>query len=293
MFYILFKLCLLHAGKIKMNDQSYLQLNDKMKMPQLGFGVWKIGNEEGPGIIECALHAGYRLIDTAAIYGNEEGVGKGIAGSSVKREEIFLTTKVWNQDQGYDATLRAMDKSLSKLKTSYVDLYLIHWPTPKKDKYIATWKALSKLRTEGFARSIGVSNFTITQLERLMNETGITPAVNQIELHPYFQQKELREFHDRHNIVTEAWSPLARGALFDESPIIELGRKYNKTPAQIVLRWHLDNNIVAIPKSSTPKRILENFDVFDFHLTQNDLELIRALDDKNGRTGPDPMTADF
>lgn len=277
-----------------MGQQSYIHLNDKMKMPQLGFGVWQIGNHEGAQIIDCALDAGYRLIDTAAIYENEEGIGQGIAGSKVGREEIFLTTKVWNVDQGYDATLRAMDKSLKKLQTSYVDLYLIHWPAPKNDKYVPTWKALSRLRTEGLARSIGVSNFTIAHLERLIEETGIVPAVNQIELHPHFQQKELREFHQQHGIVTEAWSPLARGgALFNESVLVSLASKYNKTPAQVILRWHLENGIIAIPKSATPKRILENFDVFDFTLSLEDMELMKGLDNKNGRMGPDPMTANF
>lgn len=276
-----------------MNEEVYVSLNDKMKMPMLGFGVWKIGNEEAPQIIDCALDCGYRSIDTASIYGNEEGVGKGVAQSKVKREEIFLTTKVWNQDQGYDASLRAMDQSLTKLKTSYVDLYLIHWPAPKNDKYISTWKALARLRSEGLTKSIGVSNFTISHLERLMNETGIIPSVNQVELHPAFQQKELRKFHAQHNIVTEAWSPLARG-LFNDHPIfIKLAEKYKKTPTQIVLRWHMDNHTVAIPKSSTPQRILENFSIFDFRLSLEDMNLISGLDDPKGRTGPDPMTADF
>ncbi len=273
--------------------QLYIQLNDKMKIPQIGFGVWKIADEDAPNTIECALDCGYRSIDTAAIYGNEVGVGKGIIQSSLRREEIFLTTKIWNQDQGYDATLRAMDVSLKKLATSYVDLYLIHWPAPKMDKYVPTWKALGRLRTEGLARSIGVSNFTIDHLKRLMDETGIIPAINQIELHPYFQQKELREFHEKHNIATEAWSPLARSSVFEEEIIIELAKKYNKTPSQIVLRWHIENNIIAIPKSGISKRILENFNVFDFILTSDDIAKIDKLDSSTGRSGPDPLTADF
>lgn len=287
---ILLEACFFKEGNM---NQLYIQLNDKMKIPQIGLGVWQIADEDAPKALECALGCGYRSIDTAAIYGNEVGVGKGIIQSQLTREEVFLTTKVWNQDQGYDATLRAMDVSLKKLATSYVDLYLIHWPAPKMDKYIPTWKALGRLRTEGLTRSIGVSNFTIDHLKRLLDETGIIPAVNQIELHPYFQQKELREFHEKHNIATEAWSPLARSSVFEEEIIVGLAKKYNKTSSQIVLRWHIENNIIAIPKSGNPKRILENFNVFDFILTSDDIARIDTLDSSTGRCGPDPLKADF
>ena len=276
-----------------MKNIKYTNLNDGLKIPTIGFGTWQISDDQAPTVIEAALSAGYRSIDTAAIYGNEIGVGKGIVESSVGREEVFLTTKVWNTHQGYDATLRAMETSLKKLKTDYVDLYLIHWPMPALDKYVATWKALNRLRTEGIARSIGVCNFNIDHLERLIGETGVLPALNQIELHPYFQQKELRDFHAKHNIATEAWSPLARGKLFENSVIISLSKKYNKTPAQIILRWHFENGIIAIPKSSTTTRILENIDIFDFNLTTEDLTLISTLDDVNGRTSFDPKTATF
>ena len=276
-----------------MKNIKYTNLNDGLKIPTIGFGTWQISDDQAPTVIEAALSAGYRSIDTAAIYGNEIGVGKGIVESSVGREEVFLTTKVWNTHQGYDATLRAMETSLKKLKTDYVDLYLIHWPMPALDKYVATWKALNRLRTEGIARSIGVCNFNIDHLERLIGETGVIPALNQIELHPYFQQKELRDFHAKHNIATEAWSPLARGKLFENSVIISLSKKYNKTPAQIILRWHFENGIIAIPKSSTTTRILENIDIFDFNLTTEDLTLISTLDDVNGRTSFDPKTATF
>lgn len=274
-------------------NQKYIQLNDKMKIPTAGFGTWKIPDAEAPVIIDQALAAGYRLIDTASVYGNEEGVGKGINESSLKREEIFLTTKVWNTDHGYDATLRAMDGSLKRLKTSYVDLYLIHWPRVNSEMYIPTWKALERLRREGIARSIGVSNFNAAQIEKLINETGIVPAVNQVELHPSFQQKELRSFHQKHQIVTESWSPLARGNFAEDELIVSLSKKYNKTWAQIVLRWHFENGLIAIPKSANPTRILENFNIFDFHLSAEDLERMKHLDRADGRTGPDPLSANF
>lgn len=276
-----------------MINQKYTNLNDGLKIPTVGFGTWKISDAEAPVLIEGALAAGYRSIDTASIYGNESGVGQGIALSGINRSEVFLTTKVWNTSQGYDATLRSMEESLKKLKTDYVDLYLIHWPMPSLDKYVATWKALIRLRTEGLARSIGVCNFHIEYLERLINETGVVPALNQIELHPYFQQKKLREFHALHNIATEAWSPLARGKLFDEKIIFDLSKKHNKSPAQVILRWHFENGIIAIPKSGSNKRILENLDIFDFNLTTEDLALISSMDDVNGRTSLDPATATF
>lgn len=276
-----------------MINQKYTNLNDGLKIPTVGFGTWKISDSEAPAIVEEALAAGYRSIDTAAIYGNESGVGTAVKNASVDRAEIFLTTKVWNSEQGYDSVLRAMDSSLKKLKTDYVDLYLIHWPMPVQDKYVATWKALNRLRTEGIARSIGVCNFNIDHLERLIGETGVVPVLNQIELHPYFQQKELRDFHAKHNIATEAWSPLARGKLFEEKIIVDLSKKYNKTPSQIVLRWHFENGIIAIPKSSHTKRILENIDIFDFNLEASDLAEISRIDDVNGRTSMDPATATF
>ena len=276
-----------------MINQKYINLHDGLKIPTVGFGTWKISNDEAPSVVEEALAAGYRSIDTAAIYGNENGIGLALSKTNLERSEIFLTTKVWNSEQGYDSALRAMDSSLKKLKTDYVDLYLIHWPMPVQDKYVATWKALKRLRTEGIARSIGVCNFNIDHLERLLGETGVVPVLNQIELHPYFQQKELREFHAKHNIATEAWSPLARGKLFEDKIICDLATKYNKTPAQIVLRWHFDNGIIAIPKSSNTKRILENIDIFDFNLDASDLALISTIDDVNGRTSFDPATAAF
>lgn len=276
-----------------MENLKYIKLNDGLKMPTVGFGTWQISNEDAKDAVLNALDAGYRSIDTAMIYANEEGVGDALKATSLHREEIFLTTKVWNTDQGYDQTLRAMDNSLKRLKTDYVDLYLIHWPRPSDDKYVATWKALNRLRTEGIARSIGVCNFHIDYLERIIHETGVVPAVNQVELHPFFQQKELREFHQKHNIVTEAWSPLSRGTIFTNEVILDLSHKYKKTAAQIILRWHFENGIVAIPKSSNPKRLLENLDIFDFHLSADDLEAMNKLDSNSGRTGADPAFADF
>ena len=274
-------------------NSKYITMNDKMLIPTVGFGTWQISDAEAPKIVEEALEIGYRLIDTATMYKNEEGIGAALKNTKLKREEIFLATKVWNTDQGYDANLRAMDSSLSKLKTDYLDLYMIHWPAPKQDKYLSSWKALMRLRKEGIAKSIGVCNFNQEQIERLINETGIIPAVNQIELHPHFQQKELRAFHEKHNIVTEAWSPLARGKLFSDEQIVAIAKTHNKTPAQIVLRWHFDNGIIAIPKSSTESRILENIDIFNFSLTPSELTILSTIDNINGRTGPNPDTADF
>lgn len=276
-----------------MENLKYITLNDKMKMPTIGFGTWKISNVEAPQIVGEALNSGYRMIDTATVYENEEGVGIAIKESALTRAEIFLSTKIWSSCHGYDSSLRAMDVSLKKLQTDYIDLYLIHWPNPTLDKYIPTWKALARLHKEGLAKSIGVCNFHIPHLQRLLDETGIVPAVNQIELHPYFQQNELREFHIKHGIVTESWSPLARGEIFSDPIIVMLAQKYKKTAAQIILRWHFENGLIAIPKSVKTNRILENLDIFDFHLNGEDLTLMTTVDKKNGRTGPNPETAGF
>jgi len=265
-----------------------IRLNDGNAMPQLGYGVWRVTNEEAASTVGEAIKAGYRSIDTASIYGNEEGVGEAIAAAPVSRDELFITTKVWNDRHGYDETLRAFDESLARLKLDNVDLYLIHWPVAGSEAYRDTWRALIKLKEEGRAKSIGVSNFMVPNLQRLIDETGVTPSVNQIELHPFFQQKELRAFHKTAGIATESWSPLGQGTLLADPTLVELARKHAKTPAQIIIRWHLDNGLIAIPKSVTPSRIRQNFDVFDFELARDDLAAIEALDSPAGRIGPDP-----
>lgn len=265
-----------------------VRLNDGNAMPQLGYGVWRITNEEAASAVGEAIRAGYRSIDTAAIYGNEEGVGQAIKDAPVSREELFITTKVWNDRHGYDETLRAFDESLARLQLDTVDLYLIHWPVAGSEAYLDTWRALIKLKQDGRAKSIGVSNFMVQHLQRLIDETGVTPSVNQIELHPRFQQKELRAVHARHNIATECWGPLGQGSLVADEKLAAIGRKYGKTPAQVILRWHLDNGFIVIPKSVTPSRIRQNIDVFDFTLDADDMRIIEAMDDKGGRVGPDP-----
>lgn len=271
-------------------SQPTVTLNDGRTMPQLGFGVWKIENGSAAAIVRDAIAAGYRSIDTAAAYRNEEGVGEAVRSADVAREDIFVTTKLWNDDQGYDTALRAFDASLKRLRLDYVDLYLIHWPAWKRDAYVDSWRALVRIREEGRARSIGVSNFQIRHLERLFDETGVVPAVNQIEVHPRFQQRELRAFNAKHGIATESWSPLGRGALLANETILAIARKHGRTPAQVVIRWHLDNGLIVIPKSATPARIRENFDVFGFSLDQDDMKAIDTLDNKSGRVGPDPET---
>ncbi|MFD2079194.1 Aldo/keto reductase [Actinopolymorpha cephalotaxi] len=265
-------------------------LNNGVQMPQLGFGVWQVPDEDATAAVRTAIEVGYRSIDTAAIYGNEEGTGKGLAESGVAREELFVTTKLWNGEQGYDTTLAAFEESLRRLKLDYVDLYLIHWPVPSQDKYVDTWKAFEKLYADGRARSIGVSNFNPHHLRRLFADTTVVPALNQIELHPYLIQEELRAFDSEHGIATEAWSPLAQGGeLLKDAEINTLAEKYGKTPAQIVLRWHIQLGNVVIPKSVTPSRIAENFDLFDFELSATDLGTITSLN-RNERTGGDPDT---
>jgi diketogulonate reductase-like aldo/keto reductase len=263
-------------------------LNNGVRMPQLGFGVWQVPDEEAAATVGHALASGYRSIDTAAVYKNERGTGKAIAESGVPREELFVTTKVWNDEQGRDAALRAFDASLERLGLDYVDLYLIHWPAPKQDRYVDTWKALEEIHADGRAKAIGVSNFKPTHLRRLMEETEIVPAVNQIELHPNFPQAESRAFHSEHGIATEAWSPLGQGkGLLDDPVIAEIARKHGRTPAQVVLRWHLQLGNVVIPKSVTPSRIEENIDVFSFVLEDDDMTGLSTLD--NGtRLGADP-----
>lgn len=261
------------------DDMVFKTLNNDIHIPQLGYGVWKIPNEEATESVKAALDAGYRLIDTAMIYGNEQGVGEALAKSGVPRNELFITTKVWNADQGYDNTLKAFDTSLAKLDLDYVDLYLVHWPTPEYDEYIETYKALEKLYQDGRTRAIGVCNFDIEHLERLINECDIIPAVNQVECHPYLQQKELKDFCNKHGIVLEAYSPLMNGTKVLEDPVIkDIANQYNKTAAQVILRWHLQSDVIVIPKTVTPARMKENLDILDFELTESDMRKIAELD---------------
>lgn len=264
-------------------------LNNGVKMPWLGLGVWKAKEGNETVAVRSAIEAGYRSVDTAAVYGNEEGVAEGIRQSGIDRDQLFITTKVWNADQGYETTLKAFDTSMKKLGLDTLDLYLVHWPV--KGKFVDTWKAMEKLYREGYVRAIGVSNFNIHHLEELRQNSEITPVVNQVEYHPMLTQKELLAYCQERQIQLEAWSPLMQGNL-DHPLLVELGQKYGKSPAQIVIRWDLENKVVTIPKSITPERIRQNADVFDFTLSAEDVEKISALNE-NKRIGPDPDNFDF
>lgn len=270
-------------------SEPVVVLNDGRSMPSLGFGTWTISDREAEEVVRKAIQTGYRLIDTAAAYGNEDGVGRAIAACGIPRDDLFVTTKVWNDSHGFDRTLSAFDESLGRLGLDVVDLYLIHWPVPSQGRFVETWKALIRLRDEGRAQSIGVCNFQPEHLHRLLDETGVTPSVNQIELHPFFQQTELRSIHRDRGIVTEAWSPLAKARFLDHPVLVEIARKHGKTPAQIVLRWHLENEIVAIPKTVHEERMKENFSIFDFSLDPEDRRGLEALD-RPHRISNDPYT---
>jgi 2,5-diketo-D-gluconate reductase A len=273
-----------------MPDVPVISLNNGTRLPQLGFGVFRVGDAEAVGVVGTALQAGYRSIDSAAGYENERGVGEAVARSGLPRGEVFVTTKLTNHAHGFDRALRAFDGSLELLGLDYVDLYLIHWPRPHHDLYVETWRALEKIYADGRAKAIGVSNFQIPHLQRLLDETDIVPAVNQIELHPYLTQPQLRAFHAERGIVTEAWSPLAKGGRLLADPVVTtIAEKYAHTPAQIVLRWHIQLGNMVIPKSVTASRISENIDVFDFELAPDDVDAIADLN-TGDRTGPDPDT---
>ncbi|MFI6318456.1 aldo/keto reductase [Nonomuraea sp. NPDC050556] len=259
-----------------------------VQIPQLGFGVWRVPDDEAATAVSAALKAGYRSIDTATLYQNEAGVGRALAGSAVPREKLFITTKLWNSD--HDRVEAAFEGSLKLLGLDYLDLYLIHWPVPEQDRYVEAWRGLERLFKDGRVRAIGVSNFTVGNLERLMEETQIVPSINQIELHPNFPQAEVRAFHEANGILTEAWSPLGQGkGLLEEPALGTLAAKHGRTPAQIVLRWHIQLGNVVIPKSVTPSRIRENIDVFEFTLDPEDMAAIGALN-TDTRLGPDPAT---
>jgi 2,5-diketo-D-gluconate reductase A len=266
-----------------------VNLHDGIEIPQLGFGVFQVPPDDTEKVVEQALEAGYRHIDTAAAYRNEKGVGRAVASSGIPREDIFVTTKLWNSSQGFDSALETFGKSLGRLRMEYVDLYLIHWPVPSQDRFVDTWRAFERIHAEGRARTIGVSNFRIDDLQRLETKTEIRPTINQVELHPRMQQLELRAWHEQHGIATEAWSPLAQGAVLDDDTITGIARAHGKTTAQAILRWHLQLSNVVIPKSVTPERIRENFDLFDFDLSKQEMDMIGALD-RGERIGPDPAT---
>ncbi len=270
-----------------------LKMNTGLEIPQLGFGVFQIPQDETEVAVSTALEAGYRLIDTAQGYRNEEGVGAAIAAGGLPLQQLFITTKLTSSEQGYDKALAAFDVSMAKLGLDVLDLFLIHWPQPMFDQYVQTWRALEYLQTQGRVRSIGVSNFTVANLERMRSETDVVPAINQIELHPEFPQQELRDYHAEHGILTQAWGPLGQGkGLLGQPAITELAGTKGRTPAQIVLRWHLQLGNVVIPKSVTPSRITENFDIFGFDLTDADMQAIAGLD-SGRRLGPDPDVFDM
>jgi 2,5-diketo-D-gluconate reductase A len=264
-------------------------LHDGVEIPQLGFGVFQVPPEDTQRVVEEALETGYRHIDTAAAYRNERGVGAAIATSGIPREEVFVTTKLWNSQQGYESTLGACEKSLARLGFDYVDLYLIHWPVPTEGRSLDTWRAFERIHAEGRSRTIGVSNFRVEDLEMLEREADVQPTINQIELHPHLPQAELRAWHLEHRIATESWSPLAQGDLLVNETIASVAARHSRTPAQVILRWHLQLDNVVIPKSVTPARIRENFELFDFELSDDDMTEIGALD-VGQRIGPDPAT---
>ncbi len=273
-----------------MTDIPGIALNDGRTIPQIGYGVWEVPNTTVARNIVTAVEAGYRSIDTAQGYDNEEGVGRGIVECGLLREQLFITSKLRTSHQGYDATLKSFMGSLDRLGLDYLDLFLIHWPVPKHDRYSDTWKAFIQLQRDGRIRSIGVSNFLPEHIDRIIADHGVAPAVNQIELHPEFQQRDIREFHRRHNIAIECYSPLGRGAVLDNPTIKQIADKHGKSPAQVVLRWHVQEGLIAIPKSVHAERIKANIDVFDFALDDGDMAGIAALDRPNGKMLSDPAT---
>jgi 2,5-diketo-D-gluconate reductase A len=278
-----------------MSSVANIALADGNTIPQLGYGVWQVEDEVAADVVGQALDAGYRHIDTARAYDNEEGVGRALRASGLPREDVFVTTKLWNDDHDFDRAIAALDASLERLGLEYVDLYLIHWAKPKQGKHVEAWKALIELQKRGKARSIGVSNFPIAQLEEIIEATGVTPVVHQIELHPDFAQEELRAFGREHGILTEAWSPLGQGGELLEDPVIgEIAAAHGATPAQVVIAWHLAIGNIVIPKSVTPERIVSNLAAAELELTDEDLERLATLDKgEAGRIGADPAGIEF
>lgn len=270
-----------------------LKLNDGSTIPQIGLGVWQVDPDITARVVRWGIEAGYRLIDTAEGYRNEEGVGEAIRAAGVPRNELFITSKLRNGAHQRDAALRAFDDTMQKLGIDRIDLFLIHWPVPAQNKYVEAWKTLVELKQAGRIKSVGVSNFNQDHLERIIGETGVTPVVNQIELHPRFQQRDKRDFHKKHNIHIESWSPLGSGRLLSDPTLEKLAKKHGKSVAQVIIRWHLQEGLIVIPKSIHQERIAGNFDVFGFELDADDMQTIRGLDSADGRTGPDPATAAF
>jgi 2,5-diketo-D-gluconate reductase A len=272
---------------------QYIKLHDGNRMPQLGLGLWQVPDDDAAKLVVEAFKAGYRSIDGAQIYQNEKGLGQGIKAAGLPREEIFITTKIWNSEQGHRSTIQSFEVSLNKLGLDYLDLLLIHWPAAHRGLYVETWKTLIELQQTGRVKSIGVSNFHQQHLEKIVAATNVVPVVNQIEVHPRFQQKALRKFNAELGIQTEAWSPLGQGQLIHDPLIGEIAKKHGKSNAQIIIRWHLDQGLIVIPKSSHTSRIRENFAVFDFMLDKDDMHRMEVLDDAQGRIGPNPETAQF
>jgi 2,5-diketo-D-gluconate reductase A len=270
-----------------------IKLNDGSAIPQLGLGVWQVDADITAEVVGWGIEAGYRSIDTAEGYQNEQGVGEAIAKAGVPRSELFITSKLRNGAHQRDLALKAFDETMSKLAIEQIDLFLIHWPVPSQDKYVEAWKTLVELRKAGRIKSIGVSNFNQDHLERIIGETGVTPVVNQIELHPRFQQRDKREFHTKHNIRIESWSPLGSGRLLKDPTIEAIAKKHGKSVAQTIIRWHLQEGLIAIPKSVHKDRIAGNFDVLGFELDAEDIKIIKGMDSPDGRGGPNPATAAF
>ncbi len=272
-----------------MTQVPSIKLNNGVEIPQFGFGVFQIPPDETASVVRDAFEAGYRHIDTAQMYANEQGVGRAVADSGLARDEVFVTTKLDNGGHGTESAVTELEQSLRRLGLDYVDLYLIHWPLPHQDRYVQAWQGFERALAAGKARAIGVSNFQVAHLDRLAAETGTIPAVNQIELHPRLTQPELRKYHDRRGIATEAWSPIGQGGSLSEEPIVALAEQYGRTPAQVILRWHLQLGNIVFPKSSNPERIRENIALFDFELAEDDMTTISDLN-ADRRRGPNPDT---
>ncbi|MDO4252013.1 MAG: aldo/keto reductase [Rothia sp. (in: high G+C Gram-positive bacteria)] len=277
-----------------MAKSPLIKLNDDRLIPQLGFGVWQVADQTAQEVVGLALEAGYRHIDTAKVYENEAGVGRAINSSAIARSDLWVTTKIWNDDQGYQQAQVACQQSLERLGLDYLDLLLIHWVSPHRQKYLETWQALIELHRQGLAKSIGVSNFPQQHLQEIIDQTGVVPAVNQVELHPYFNQAQLRQLHKSLGIKTEAWSPLGQGGQLLSDPLIsDIAARHKASPAQVIIAWHLAQGNIVFPKSVTPARIKENFAALDLSLNTEDIKAIDGLSRQDGRIGPDPLLADF